>query len=133
MEALHFASTWALVGLIWTIQLVHYPLFSQVGEQQFVQYVKTHGRNITWLVGPLMVAELVASYFVWKASPGALETAGLLAVAVNWLVTGALFAPLHSRLAKGFDKDLCRKLIQANWIRTALWTARGVVVFALHW
>jgi hypothetical protein len=26
----HNASTWALVGLIWTIQLAHYPLFANI-------------------------------------------------------------------------------------------------------
>ncbi|MGB0385973.1 MAG: hypothetical protein ACPGWR_14225 [Ardenticatenaceae bacterium] len=28
---IHTATTLSLVGLIWTIQLVHYPLFEQVG------------------------------------------------------------------------------------------------------
>ena len=29
--AAHAAATWALVGLIWTVQVVHYPLFALVG------------------------------------------------------------------------------------------------------
>ena len=30
LSTIHNAATWALVGLIWTIQLAHYPLFAQV-------------------------------------------------------------------------------------------------------
>lgn len=27
----HAAATWAMVGLVWFVQVVHYPLFAQVG------------------------------------------------------------------------------------------------------
>jgi hypothetical protein len=33
---IHLAVTWALLGLIWTIQVVHYPLFKDVGRDCFV-------------------------------------------------------------------------------------------------
>lgn len=55
---LHVAITWALVGLIWTIQIVHYPLFEQVGEDSFVTYHARHMWLITWVAGPLMLAEV---------------------------------------------------------------------------
>ena len=41
---LNFASTWAMVGLIWLIQIVHYPLFSRVGADQFKLYEQEHQR-----------------------------------------------------------------------------------------
>ncbi|MFT6364052.1 MAG: hypothetical protein ACJAZ8_002475, partial [Planctomycetota bacterium] len=37
---LHLALTWALVGLIWTVQLVQYPSFALVGEAEFAAYHK---------------------------------------------------------------------------------------------
>ena len=46
-----------LTGLIWTIQIVHYPLFEQVGEDRFVRYHERHMRRITWVAGPLMLIE----------------------------------------------------------------------------
>lgn len=55
------ASTWALIGLIWTIQLVHYPLFSVVGDESFTEYAKGHASRITLIVAPLMLLELVSS------------------------------------------------------------------------
>ena len=55
---IHLACSCALVGLIWTMQVVHYPLLKQVGPEEFVAYHARHMALITWLVGPLMLAEL---------------------------------------------------------------------------
>ena len=52
------ATTLPLVGLIWTIQLVHYPLFDGVGAEGFAAYERRHAAAITWLVAPLMLGEL---------------------------------------------------------------------------
>ena len=128
---LHAAATWALVGLIWTIQVVHYPMFAGVGEERFKDYSREHNRRITWIVAPLMLAELVTAYLVWKHDPGFYQTAGLWMVAALWGVTGLFFAPLHGRLGTGFDAKAHSMLVSANWIRTAIWTARGVLVFFL--
>ena len=54
---LQLASTWFLVGLIWTIQVVHYPLFAAVGTDRFVAYEASHARLITLVVGPVMLVE----------------------------------------------------------------------------
>jgi hypothetical protein len=43
-----------LTGLIWTVQLVHYPLFAAVGEAGLAAYVREHGGRIGVLVVPLM-------------------------------------------------------------------------------
>ncbi len=47
---LHLGSTWFMVGLIWLIQIVHYPLFARVGVEQFVPYEREHSRLITYIV-----------------------------------------------------------------------------------
>lgn len=125
------ASTWALVGLIWTIQVVHYPLFAEVGEDRFSRYSQLHSRLITWIVAPLMFCELVSSYLLWTHHSGIWETVGLWMVALLWGSTGLFFAPLHGRLARGFEERSHRLLVQGNWFRTALWTARGALVFLL--
>jgi hypothetical protein len=36
--------------------------------------------------------------------------------------------PRHSELARGFDEMSHRRLVVANPVRTAAWTARGAVV-----
>jgi len=58
LTAAHAFVTCVLVGLIWTIQVVHYPLFSSVGSSEFVRYEQQHTTRITLLVMPLMLAEV---------------------------------------------------------------------------
>ena len=126
---LHAAVTWALVGLILTIQLVHYPLFSRVGESGWPRYEREHQARITWLVGPLMFAELLSAALLALRPPtGAPEWSlwlGLILVLAVWISTALVQSPLHGRLSERFDARLHRRLVSSNWVRTALWLLRG--------
>lgn len=59
--ALHALATMMMAGLIWFVQLVHYPLFPFVGASDFVRYEREHTRQVTWIVAPLMGLETVAA------------------------------------------------------------------------
>ena len=67
----NLACAWFLAGLIWTIQVVHYPLFSRVGREGFAAYEQAHSGMITPLVGPVMLAELAAAALLVAARPRA--------------------------------------------------------------
>lgn len=125
------AATLALVGLIWTIQLVHYPLLSSVGGASFEQYHDQHTRRMTWLVGPLMPTELLASIWIVLAPPAGVSPTlawmGLGLVLLIWGITAFVSVPAHQRLAQGFDLEAHTRLVQTNWIRTIAWTARGAL------
>lgn len=124
--AVHCAATWALVGLIWTVQLVHYPLFAQVGTDTFRAYHARHTRNITLIVAPLMAAELLTAVLLFLRSarePWLL--ASFAPLLFNWLATWRVQIPLHDRLAAGFDAEVHRRLVASNWWRTLAWTTRG--------
>ena len=54
---LQVAATLALVGLIWFVQVVHYPLFAKVGSSSFADYEQSHQRRTTLVVAPLMLVE----------------------------------------------------------------------------
>ncbi len=58
-----------LTGLIWTIQIVHYPGFLGVGVEKFIAYQHNHMRTISYVVIPLMVAELSRSFMATASSP----------------------------------------------------------------
>lgn len=132
---LHSAATWAMVGLIWFVQLVHYPLFASVGDQHFVQYEAHHTRRTTWVVGALMPVEAVtAAWLVFALPDGVsrgLAASGLALVALLWLSTALWQAPMHGRLSSGYDPTLQQRLVRTNWVRTAGWTARGMVVLMM--
>ena len=53
----HLAVTLFMVGVIWFVQVVHYPLFAKVGSERFVLYSKAHSRLTTYVVGPPMLVE----------------------------------------------------------------------------
>ena len=41
------AATWFLTGLIWVVQVVHYPLFSYADRSAYPAFAAAHGRLIT--------------------------------------------------------------------------------------
>lgn len=124
-------ATLALTGLVWTVQLVHYPLFGLVGKAGFCEYENAHKRRITWLVGPLMILEALSASVLMlmleSIRASIIQGAGLVLLAVIWLSTAILQVPCHTRLSRGFDERALRRLIATNWIRTAAWSARGII------
>ena len=107
-------STIFMTGLIWIIQVVHYPLFAKVGLDVFPAYSRAHQTLITLVVGPPMLLEAA--------------TAVLLVV---WLSTAALQVPAHAKLVSGFDAATADFLVRSNWIRTIGWTARAGIALAM--
>jgi hypothetical protein len=132
---IHVASTWALIGLIWMVQLVVYPGFADVGDAQLASFHERHCRRITWVVGPLMGAELVSGLaLLSEPPPGAsvgLLWAGMGLVALSWLCTGLVSVPLHARLAVRDRARVQARLVSTNWIRTLAWSVRGPLVLLL--
>ena len=117
----------ALAGLIWTIQLVHYPLFALVGAESFPRYEAEHQRRITWVVAPLMLANLGLGIAVFAADASLLSAInGALAIGV-FAATGLVFSRMHATL----DPSGVARLVRANWARTATWTRQVVVALAL--
>lgn len=131
------ASSLALFGLIWTIQLVHYPTFRFVDPGQFVAFEAFHQRQITLVVAPLMLIELgTALALVWLRPAGlspALVLFALGLVASIWLVTFTVQVPLHNRLAAGADGPAMDALVRTNWVRTVLWTLRAGIAGWMVW
>jgi hypothetical protein len=83
VEIIHLAVTWALIGLIWLVQVVIYPQFGAVGRLEFGAYHADYTRRISWIVGPLMVAELgSAAWLLWagERSGWFLVSLGLIGV-----------------------------------------------------
>ncbi len=137
-EAVLIAQVLASVGMfgvIWTIQLVHYPLMAHIPPSAFVEYERRHTKAISLIVGPLMAVEGLCVLAVFFARPSAIPfwmslTGGILeAVAIG--MTAFVSAPLHGHLEKGFDAALLSRLIRTNWIRTAAWTARGFIAVVM--
>ncbi|MCZ6688738.1 MAG: hypothetical protein O7H41_03950 [Planctomycetota bacterium] len=132
---IHLAATLYLVGVIWFVQVVHYPLLTEVGEAGFAAYQKANIRLATWAVAPAMIAEGLAAAALLRWRPAGIPAAwvwmGLLLLCVIWISTFSLQFPSHQILAKGFEASVHRSLILTNWIRTVAWSARGILSLAM--
>lgn len=129
---LQLAATLTMVGVIWFVQVVHYPLFSQVGRQEFRRYEMDHQRLTSWVVGPPMLLELLtAGLLVWWKPVGLPATAlwiGLALLLSVWVVTYTVQVPQHASLILSYDRAVQRRLVLGNWYRTAAWSVRGLLV-----
>lgn len=117
-----------LTGLIWCIQIVHYPLFAEVGQDAFPRYHLQHTTRITAVVAAPMVAELLLSAALVIAHPATFPsslawTCAALSL-LTWLSTAALSVPLHGLLGTGYDSRAIGRLVATNWPRTVAWSAR---------
>ncbi|KAA1258715.1 hypothetical protein LF1_12380 [Rubripirellula obstinata] len=125
-------ATWYMVGLIWMVQIVHYNLMDRVGPEQFVRYETDHGRLITPIVAIPMLVEILSAAGLVLLSPAGFPRwaawIGLALVVAIWMSTAFLQIPYHNQLLKGFSDAAYRGLVGTNWIRTILWTVRGLMM-----
>jgi hypothetical protein len=121
-----------MVGVIWFVQIVHYPLMGLVGGSGFVAYSEAHSRLTSYVVGPPMLAEAVTAALLLVSRPPTVSflaaLTGAVLVAVIWLSTALLQVPRHTALGEGFYSREHRAVVATNWLRTLAWTARGALV-----
>lgn len=133
-SAAHLIATVAMTATIWFVQVVHYPLFHSVyratGSAGFVEFEKDHVRRITWVVAPLMLAELATGIGWWiqARSLASLLSVGL--ITMTWLVTAIVQMPLHRQLEEQPTGVMIHQLVRSNWLRTALWSVRCASISA---
>jgi len=134
---IHLAATMFMTGLIWFVQVVHYPLLLRVDADAFTAYERQHTRRTGWVVGPAMLVELatgIALLFTLGADSNDLAAAGwanLAGLLALWGSTAAVQTPLHRRLEQRFDRRDVERLVLTNWVRTALWSGRSGLLVGL--
>lgn len=129
-------ATLLMTGVIWMVQVVHYPLFALVGREQFPAYEYAHSASITLLVMPLMLVELGTAFLLALSPLPGLDRLtpwiGLGLTAATWGVTLFFSIPAHNTLSGGFDAAAHAALVSSNWLRTLAWTAHsGLVIYWL--
>jgi hypothetical protein len=119
--------SFALFGLIWCVQLVHYPFFLRADQTNFIDHIEFHKHRISIIVMPLMTFELATSGILALESQqfAGWNIFGFIVVILIWLVTFFIQVPLHNALSDGYDESKVQKLIKTNWIRTILWSVKA--------
>ena len=131
---LHLLCTHAMIGLIWFVQVVHYPMFDNVGEKEFTNYQIRHMRLTTYVVSPFMIGEFITLFWLFSipeyySNQLFLVSSGLFVLI--WISTAALQVPCHNRLLQSFEPSVHRKLVSSNWIRTIAWSLRGILLIMM--
>ena len=127
----NFALTWFMVGLIWLIQIVNYPLFRFVEKKDFVNYHKSHVKRITPIVSSIMTLEACIAVLLLMIPTNdtnkGLALINLLFLAGIWLSTALLQLPMHNKLNILNNSRTINQLIISNWSRTVLWSLKGLL------
>ena len=130
MLIIHLIATSVMVGVIWIIQLVHYPSFHFIELKQYTTFQRFHMSRISYVVIPAMLTELFTLILIIismdQVDPIILASALLLIVI--WLMTALFFSGVHQKLTLGYDQVVVEKLVKLNWGRTLLWTLRLLLV-----
>jgi len=118
-----------LTGLIWTIQVVHYPSFLWVNQINFKNFEAFHSFRISLIVMPVMILEIITAFLMtslfYKHSDSFLFNINFLLILLIWASTFLLSVPCHSVLNNGYNESAINRLIYTNWLRTFLWTVRS--------
>jgi len=127
------ASTWWMTGLVWFVQIVHYPLFENVGRSEFKVYHEEHVRRTRFVVLVPMVLELILSLLIalspqTNGSLAILAWVGVACVCGVWSSTFLWQVPDHDRLGQEFAMTTLRSLLRGNGIRSAIWSIHSVIV-----
>lgn len=113
----------AMMVLIWMVQLLIYPGFKYYEREKFIIWHHKYTRNMGFIVAPLMLVQLALHlyftyfYFNW------MQLLSFVLIVLVWLLTFLIFVPIHQKISFGnyHKKDLI-KLVRLNWFRTAIWS-----------
>ena len=121
---IHLISTSLMVGIIWVIQVVHYPSFHFIGNSRYISFQKFHMERISYIVIPVMLVESISGFLLIYDELNLILLISMVLLLSIWMLTGFFFASVHQKLVSGYQLEMVAKLVKINWIRTLLWTLR---------
>ena len=127
----NFISTSVMVGVIWVIQLLHYPSFHFINDQKYIEFQHFHMQRISFIVVPVMLIELASALLLAYFFESSLTIILLALVIGIWAITLIFFTNMHQKLTDGYDHSIVNRLVQINWSRTALWSLRLIILLSI--
>ena len=124
-----------MVGLIWFVQRVHYPLLAKFNVGQQREVGNEHQRRTSQGVALPMLIEGVSTLVLLVDRPEqvtlVLPWLGAFLLAISLGSTIFLSVPLHQKMVDQPSAEIGVKLVATNWPRTMSWTIRGVVCLVM--
>ena len=120
-----------MVGVIWVIQLLHYPSFHFINDQRYIEFQHFHMHRISFIVVPVMLIELASALLLAYFFESSLTIILLALVLGIWAITFIFFTNMHQKLTDGYEPSIVDRLVQINWSRTALWSLRLIILLSI--
>jgi hypothetical protein len=121
-------ATGTMVGVVWFVQIVHYPLLARYGAAESPGVSAEHQTRTGFVVALPMAVEGVTTLVLLATRPAGVGAAwpwiGAVLLALALGSTVVFSVPAHARMAAGFDPAVGRRLVRTNWPRTVAWTLR---------
>lgn len=126
---INILASFFMAGLIWFIQIVHYPAFLKVKADNFQSFHRFHVSKTGLVVIPPMLAELGTSVWLTFAFEKLwiYNASGLALVIGTWLSTFVVQIRIHKKLQDQNFEQFISRLVISNWIRTVLWSAKAAI------
>jgi hypothetical protein len=131
LPALHAFAAAYMTGVIWFVQIIHYPTLAPPAEGTFVERHQDYTQRMGWIVGPIMLLEMGLQLLQLQKNPGPKTFLLFGLLLLIWISTFALQVPAHNLLSQGYDAQAVQRLVRTNWIRTLAWTARSVILLKM--
>lgn len=124
-----------MVGVIWFVQIIQYPLLAKIGAESFIDYHREYTKRAGYLLGPVMVFEMgiavLLCFLSWNSSTFFWWLLNIGLVLAIWFVTFRVSVPDHEKLAQGASAGVIRHLVVTNWWRTFFWTLKMLIAIVL--
>lgn len=132
----HAATSLYLTGTVWFAQLIHFPLFADVGEVGFHDYIRAHYRAFGWVIWPPLVVNLgtlvaLAVGVRPEGTPPLLVALDVVLTVITVASTVGLQVPRLIALGRGYDVGRIRSLVRTNWLRTTTQTAAAAAAVGM--
>jgi hypothetical protein len=121
----HLIATCLMCGVIWIVQLVHYPSFKFISAEKFLEFERFHCNRISIIVMPIMSIEFLSGAFIlFNNDQTPLFILNFIGLVLIWISTFFIQSSLHSKLLLNYSLKNIQLLVKTNWIRTFLWSMR---------
>lgn len=122
-----------LVGVHWTFQLVHFPLLTRVGVNEFQDYQASHQRRVLWSVRiPRLIAFLLAVALI-LLKPWGIKAWELYVYCGSLILASGIsfqfIRPLQTLMGRqGYSSKMIQTMTRFHWARTLLSTAGALIL-----
>jgi hypothetical protein len=131
----HAFATWMMIGLIFFVQVVYFPLYKRL-KDKFTPYDVKDIKHMGMLVAPVFFFEFLSAvilvfYKYHDSTYRILSFVNLLMLVSIWVVNYYLQVKRYGVKTLLFLDKMHHFLLTSNWYRTCVWFLRGLVVLAM--